>query len=154
MSQSLPSEDPNYIALVELTRKLTDVVLIGHSQAGRYPFETALRDKQGLKALVAIEPPGCNSTSYSAEQIAKLAELPILIVFGDHLDTPQSIGPNWLPFFNDCEAFIARVNAAKGKARMLYPPSLGIRGNSHMLMLDKNNIQIADLIMKWIAENS
>ncbi len=36
---------------------------------------------------------------------------------------------------------------------MLYPPNLGIHGNSHMFMLDKNNLQIADLILKWIDEN-
>jgi hypothetical protein len=36
---------------------------------------------------------------------------------------------------------------------MLYPPDLGIHSNSHMFMLDKNNLQIADLILKWIDEN-
>ena len=36
---------------------------------------------------------------------------------------------------------------------MLHPPALGILGNSHMFMLDKNNLQIADLILKWIDEN-
>jgi hypothetical protein len=27
---------------------------------------------------------------------------------------------------------------------------MGIQGNSHMLMLDRNNLEIADLIMEWI----
>ena len=36
-------------------------------------------------------------------------------------------------------------------AEMLHPPDLGIRGNSHMLMQDKNNLQIADLILAWIG---
>jgi len=36
---------------------------------------------------------------------------------------------------------------------MLYPPDLGIFGNSHMIMNDKNSDQIADLILKWIDEN-
>ena len=35
---------------------------------------------------------------------------------------------------------------------MLAPPERGIRGNSHMIMQDKNNLQIADLILKWIDE--
>jgi hypothetical protein len=34
---------------------------------------------------------------------------------------------------------------------MLAPPDRGIRGNSHMIMQDKNNLQIADLILQWIA---
>ena len=35
---------------------------------------------------------------------------------------------------------------------MLSPAETGIRGNSHMIMQDKNNLQIADLILKWIDE--
>jgi hypothetical protein len=27
---------------------------------------------------------------------------------------------------------------------------MGIKGNSHMLMQDRNNIQLADLILTWI----
>jgi len=29
-------------------------------------------------------------------------------------------------------------------------PGLGIHGNSHMFMQDRNNVQIADLILAWI----
>lgn len=154
LGQSLPADDPNYAALAELSAKLEDTVLIGHSQAGRFPFEAALRDPTGMRALVALEPPGCNAASYTDDQIRKLARLPILVVFGDHLETPQSVGPNWFPFFQDCEAFVARVNAAGGKARMLHPASLGIRGNSHMIMQDRNNLQIADLVIDWIEGGS
>ena len=35
---------------------------------------------------------------------------------------------------------------------MLCAADRGIRGNSHMIMQDKNNLQIADLILKWIDE--
>jgi hypothetical protein len=31
-------------------------------------------------------------------------------------------------------------------------PDRGIRGNSHMIMQDKNNLQIADLVLQWIGE--
>lgn len=151
MSMSPPAPgDANYSGLSELARKLGGAVLIGHSQSGPFPFETALLNPQGIKALVAIEPGGCNSGGYSREQIAKLARFPILIVFGDHLDTPQKYGSSWLPYFQDCQAFVARINAADGRARMLHTTDHGIRGNSHMMMQDKNNLQIADMIMKWI----
>ena len=45
---------------------------------------------------------------------------------------------------------IARIKEAGGQAEMLAPPERGIRGNSHMIMQDKNNLQIADLILQWI----
>lgn len=33
---------------------------------------------------------------------------------------------------------------------MMSLPAMGIKGNSHMLMEDKNNLQLADLILTWI----
>ena len=30
-------------------------------------------------------------------------------------------------------------------------PDVGIKGNSHMLMMDKNNAEIADFIQKWLV---
>ena len=44
------------------------------------------------------------------------------------------------------------LGAAGGQAQMLSPSESGIHGNSHMIMQDKNNLQIADLILKWIDE--
>jgi hypothetical protein len=50
-------------------------------------------------------------------------------------------------------AFVARVNAAGGSARMLHLPEQGIHGNSHMIMQDRNNLRVADLLLKWIDES-
>lgn len=61
--------------------------------------------------------------------------------------------PFWQRPFDECQAFIARVKAAGGRAEMLYPPDRGIPGNSHMIMQDRNNLQIAELILKWIDES-
>ena len=33
---------------------------------------------------------------------------------------------------------------------MMWLPKMGIKGNSHMLMQDKNNLELADLIIAWI----
>jgi len=37
---------------------------------------------------------------------------------------------------------------------MMHLPKYGQFGNSHMLMQDKNNLQVADLILKWIDEHA
>ena len=37
--------------------------------------------------------------------------------------------------------------------KFLLLPEAGHKGNSHMLMMDKNNLQIADLIIGWIGES-
>jgi hypothetical protein len=37
-----------------------------------------------------------------------------------------------------------------GAIRDAAVPDLGITGNSHMLMMDKNNLQVADVLLDWI----
>ncbi len=98
--------------------------------------------------------PGTCPANYTDEQIKTLAAIPVLAVFGDHRDQPTGIGirPSWQLSFESCLALINRLKGAGGQAQMLSPAETGIRGNSHMIMQDKNNLQIADLILKWIDE--
>jgi pimeloyl-ACP methyl ester carboxylesterase len=150
----LPTPNPIYQALSDLAIQLKGAVVMGHSESGLFPLQAALTNASGIKGLILTEPAGgCASTTYTSQQIQTLATAPILVFFGDHLNTPDAFGLSWPANFADCEAFIARVNAAHGNAQMLYPPNLGIYGNSHMFMLDKNNLQIADLMLKWIDQN-
>ena len=34
---------------------------------------------------------------------------------------------------------------------MINLPDIGIKGNSHMMMQDKNNPEIADVIQRWMV---
>jgi hypothetical protein len=45
---------------------------------------------------------------------------------------------------------VEQLKAAGGDAGMMHLPALGIRGNSHMLMQDRNSDRIADLLIAWI----
>ena len=100
-----------------------------------------------------VEPGRCPDT-YTNQQIKVLATVPILVVFGDHRDTATGLPtlPTWQGRFEACQAMIGRIKSAGGQAEMLAPPERGIRGNSHMIMQDKNNLQIADLILQWIDD--
>jgi hypothetical protein len=104
---------------------------------------------------VLVEPGRCPDT-YTDEQIKALATVPILVVFGDHRDTPTGLPtlPTWQERFVACQAMISRIKRAGGQAEMLAPPERGIRGNSHMIMQDRNNLQIADLILQWIGAHA
>lgn len=146
----LPSPNPNVGAVAQLGAQLKGAVLMGHSQTGTLPLDAALANHSAAKALVLLEPGSCRNSQWSEQQILSFAQLPILVVFGDHLDVATGTPMDWQKAFDDCKTFVARVNAAKGQAEMLHPPELGIKGNSHMMMQDKNNLQIADLILQWI----
>jgi hypothetical protein len=43
------------------------------------------------------------------------------------------------------------VRAAGGKVDVINLPDLGIKGNSHMVMMDRNNDAVADVIGKWLV---
>jgi alkylhydroperoxidase/carboxymuconolactone decarboxylase family protein YurZ/pimeloyl-ACP methyl ester carboxylesterase len=151
MSFGLPRPNPTLKPLSDLATQLKGVVLMGHSQSGPFPLEAALLNPAAAKGLVLVEPGRCPDT-YTDQQITTLAKIPILAVFGDHRDTPTGIStrPSWQLSFESCQALIGRLKAAGGDAEMLKPPERGIRGNSHMIMQDKNHLQIADLILQWI----
>jgi pimeloyl-ACP methyl ester carboxylesterase len=150
----LPTPNPTFKALSDLASQLNGAVLIGHSQSGRFPLEAALLNPTATKGLVLVEP-GVFPTRYTDAQVKTLATVPILVVFGDHRDTPTGIStrPSWQLSFDGCQELIGRLKAAGGHAQMLDPAAQGIRGNSHMIMQDKNNLQIADLILQWIDEH-
>jgi hypothetical protein len=103
-----------------------------------------------MKALITIESL-CNAMS--PEQISKLAKIPTLVVFGDHITDVPNSPINWKERFESCGKFVEQINAAGGDATMMHLPKYGQFGNSHMLMKDKNSNQVADLILKWVDEH-
>jgi pimeloyl-ACP methyl ester carboxylesterase len=148
----VPTPNPTLKALADLAGQVSGAVLMGHSQSGSFPLAAALLNPSAARGLVLVEPGSCPG-SYTDEQIKTLATVPILVVFGDHRDTPTGIStlPTWQGRFEACQAMISRIKSAGGQAEMLAPPERGIRGNSHMIMQDKNSLQIADLILQWIS---
>jgi pimeloyl-ACP methyl ester carboxylesterase len=150
----LPNPNPNLKALSDLATQVNGAVLMGHSQSGSFPLGAALLSPAVARGLVLVEPGGCPA-QYTDEQIKTLARIPVLVVFGDYRDTSTGMGegrdgPFWQRSFESCQALIGRLKAAGGQAEMLSPGEIGVRGNSHMIMQDKNHLQIADHILKWI----
>jgi hypothetical protein len=150
VSAPFPAANPTLKALSDLASQLKGAVVMSHSQSGSFPLEVALIAPTATRALVLVEPGRC--PAYTVEQVARLATVPTLIVFGDHRETPTGLPtfPTWQQRFEACEVLIGRLKAAGGDAQMLNPPERGIRGNSHMIMQDKNHLQIADLILQWM----
>jgi pimeloyl-ACP methyl ester carboxylesterase len=141
--------------LAELGVKIGGAVLVGHSEAGFYPELAALQNTAGLRGLISLEPAGsCAAKTLSKEQIAKLAQFPTLVVFGDHLADVSVPGlVNWPAALADCQQYVTEINQAGGHATLLHLPAAGVIGNSHMMFQDKNNLQVGDMILAWIHEH-
>jgi hypothetical protein len=148
LNSTLPANlNPTLTQMAALGEKLHGAVLVGHSESGFYPELAALVDAGGVKGLVTIEM-RCQ-TDLTPAQLAALSKIPTLVMFGDHLadvNAPFS----WLEAKNACDTFVGQLKKAGGDAEMMYLPAMGIKGNSHMLMQDKNNNQLADLLIGWI----
>ena len=144
-SAGLAIPNPTVPALSLLAQRLGRTVLISHSQAGIYPFQTVALSRQGVAGIIAVEPGACPAAT---DDLTPYKGLPILVVWGDHVDE----SPRWAPRLKGCRDFVQAANAAGGKVEMMVLPEMGIHGNSHMMMLDKNNLQIADLLADWVEK--
>jgi hypothetical protein len=147
----LPNPNPTWTNMAALAKQLGGAVLMGHSESGFFPEQAALIDASGITGMISIEQP-CPA-DLSAAQVATLAKIPTLMMFGDHLDDIQSPLVNWQMAMESCQALVDAMNAAGGSAEMMHLPKMGIRGNSHMIMQDKNSLAVADLIIAWLDEH-
>ncbi len=143
-NRALPTPNPTLTNLSTLSIALAGAVLVSHSESGIFPFQTAHISTQGIAGIIAIEPGACTNLD-----IAAVAKIPSLILYGDNV----SKFTNWANSLQTCTAFAAQVKAAGGNIQVLQLPSLGILGNSHMLMQDKNNLVIGNLLVQWIEQN-
>ena len=130
-----------YTALVD---KVCPCVILFHSQAGQFGFKVAQARPDKVKALVAVEPAGIGD----AKQAAVLKNIPTLLVYGDNI----VLDSRWPQIRKNGLDFVNGIAAAGGRVEILDLPKAAIRGNSHMLMMDRNNLQVAGLIQDWLAK--
>ena len=133
-------------ALIALLERIGPSVVIGHSRAGNALLPAAVRRPELFAALVELEPIGCRAY-YREDDLPSLARLPFLGVYGDYLE-----GTVWAPYAEESREFVAKLTAAGGTARHLVLPDSGVTGNSHMLFMEDNSDEIADLLIRWLDD--
>ena len=103
-------------------------MILFHSQAGAFGFKVAQARPDKVKALVAVEP-----AARRRDKAAALKDIPILMVFGDYIEQDS----RWPKMRQADVTFGDAVRAAGGSVDVVDLPAAGIKGNSHMLMMDK-----------------
>ena len=159
-------------ALAALFEKTGPGILFSHSQAGGPGWLTAIKSRN-VKGIVAFEPgsgfifpagelpqamPSAAGTlSPEAVPLAdfeKLTRIPIVIYYGDNFPTEATSErgqDNWRVRLAMARLWVDAVNKHGGDAQLVHLPEIGVRGNTHFLMSDLNNVQIADLVSKFLA---
>ena len=148
--------------MAALAKKLGGAILVAHSESADFPTRAALQAASGcypftsasackVKGIIQIET-GCHGNLTPA-QITTLSHIPILIVVGDYT-TADDAGElphemNRSPEPGGDMRFARLPSLTPGS---LYPGSPGpIYGNEHMMMLDNNNQQIAQILIDWAS---
>lgn len=127
-------------------QKVCPCVIVVHSQGGNFAFNAALNAPDKIKAIVAVETSG--SPDPAKTDFSRLKGIPMLWVWGDYIDQ----FPFWKPIVDRQMAFSKGLRDAGGTADVLMLPDAGIRGNSHMLMMDRNSDEIAVRIQQWLVK--
>jgi pimeloyl-ACP methyl ester carboxylesterase len=130
----------------QLVQKVCPCVIVVHSQSGNFGFNAALTAPDKVKALIAIEPSGAPKPEAAAG--GALKGVPHLVVWGDYIGQSQL----WQRFVPASQRYADALRAEGGVADWWELPKLGVTGNGHMLMMDTNSDQIAQMIQKWMAD--
>jgi hypothetical protein len=148
-------------------------ILFTHSQGGGPGWLTAIKSTN-VKAIVAFEPgssfvfpegevpPAIPNAFDTVEgvgvppsEFAALTRIPILVIYGDNIPDHRVDLPaqdSWRARLQMARLWRDTVNRHGGDVTLVHLPDIGILGNTHFAFSDLNNVQIADLVSKFLAE--
>ena len=135
-------------ALAALLDRIGPAVVMVHSQSGVYGLDVVRQRPNLVRALVSVEG-GCETLTQE-DAAAAFAKVPFISVWGDNSVGAKSV--NGDKRRNGCVQAASLIKGAGGNATFLLLPEAGIMGNSHMMMMDRNNLQVASLIRKWLTD--
>lgn len=163
----------NTDAVSSLFNKIGEGILVTHSHSGGMGWKTAVKN-QNIKAIVSYEPgsgflfpegevPASIASSagsleaigISVKDFMLLTKIPIVIYYGDNI--PENPSPNpgadgWRARLAMARKWRDTVNKYGGDVTVVHLPEVGLKGNTHFPFSDLNNIQVADLMNKWLKE--
>jgi len=134
-------------ALQDLANQIGPAIVLVHSQSGGYGLDLVRR---GAKVAGLIDVEGNCAPLSNDELDTAFKKIAFVSVWGDHSE--GAVGFNGDTRRNGCVATVDALKARSADASLLKLPERGITGNSHMMMLDKNNLAIADLLIDWMAQ--
>jgi pimeloyl-ACP methyl ester carboxylesterase len=158
-------------AVSALFEKIGPGILVTHSQGGGPGWTTAIKNPN-VRAVVAFEPgsnfifpvgevpPPMPSSAGTLEGVGvpltefmRLTKIPIVIYFGDNIPERPTASPgedNWRVRLAMARLWRDAVNRHGGDVTLVHLPEIGIRGNTHFMFSDLNNVEIADQMSKFL----
>lgn len=168
--------DPDVVvdALVQLFDQIGPAILVTHSESGVYGWRVAMRSPN-VVGVVSYEPGyvfpdgavpdpiPLFEGSYKAgagvpaDDFAKLAQIPIQIVYGDNIPKepiPDIPADGRRAQVVAAHLFVEALKRIGGTADVLSLPDVGLLGNSHFMFSDLNNVAVADQLSAFLTANA
>ncbi len=165
--------DVNTDAVATLFTKIGPAILVTHSHSGGMGWKTALKNSN-VKAIVSYEPgsgflfpegevpaPIASSAGpleaigIPMKDFMSLTKIPIVIYYGDNIPEKPSPNPGadgWRARLAMAKLWRDTVNKYGGDVTIVHLPEVGLKGNTHFPFSDLNNLQVADLMSKWLKD--
>jgi pimeloyl-ACP methyl ester carboxylesterase len=167
--------DPEVVssAMAALFDRIGPAILVTHSQGGGSGWLTAIKSSN-VRGIVAWEPgsffafpegevpPSMPSSAGALGAIgvpradfAKLTTIPIVLYYGDYIAEQPVADPGrdgWRVRLAMARLWAAAVNRHGGDAAVVPLPEIGIRGNTHFPFSDLNNVELADLMARFLED--
>ena len=160
-------------AVAALFDKIGPGILVTHSHSGGMGWLTAIKSRN-VRAIVAYEP-GSNFIFPNGEvpspmpssagpleanrvplpEFMMLTKIPIVIFYGDNIPEKPMANPGqdqWRVRLAMARLWRDAVNRRGGDVTVVHLPETGIRGNTHFPFSDLNNLEIADLMYKFLEK--
>lgn len=165
----------NTDAISALFDKIGPAILVTHSHSGGMGWLTAIKN-QNVKAIVSYEPGSgfvfpegevpaplkmadgaLQATAVPMADFMKLTKIPIIIYYGDFIPVKPDPNPGqdgWRARLEMARLWRDAVNKLGGDVTVVHLPEIGIKGNTHFPFSDLNNIEVADVMAKWLEEKN
>ena len=123
-------------------------VIMAHSQGANFALPAALANPDKVKALILLEP--ARIPNPTTTDLRPLSKIPQLILWGDYLEKPELAPWAQAAYYHIYPEYRRIMEQMGGSLTWIDLPQRNIRGNSHMLMMDKNSDAIAQVIQDWM----
>lgn len=137
--------DATQAAYNQLVQRVCPCVIMAHGQAGLFAFRAALTFPDKVKALITVEPAFAPTPDHP--EVSRLKDTPHLWVWGDFIDT----NPTWIDHVKGVRPYHDAMVSKGVSSTWMDLPALGIKGNTHMPMMDTNSDLIAAKVQAWMA---
>ena len=163
----------NTDAVAALFNQIGPGILVTHSHSGGMGWKTVVKSSK-IKAIVSYEPGSgflfpegevpapIGSSAGPLEAIGipmkdfmSLTKIPIVIYYGDNIPEKPSPNPGadgWRARLAMAKLWRDTVNKYGGDVTVIHLPEVGLKGNTHFPFSDLNNLQVADLMSKWLKD--